>query len=124
MTGDWPEPAAARNRLAGAQIELVAALIAGAPPPPGFDPVRLRAQADALVAKRREVVAKLRPDLVRAAGAQFRDRFDTYALAHPRPIAGARADAEAFARTLPGARPNAERVALRTRPGRLVSRLY
>ena len=94
MTAD---PIAARHRLAPAPTQLLAALVTGEPPPPGFDPARLRAQADALLAKRRAVVARLRPDLVEAAGGQFRTRFDTYARTHPRPAAGAPADATAFA---------------------------
>jgi hypothetical protein len=92
--------ATAGDRLAAAEEQLLAALVAGDPVPPGFDAVRIRVQADALVAKRREVVARLRPDLVRAVGRAFRPCFDAYARAHPRPVAGARADAEAFARAL------------------------
>jgi hypothetical protein len=88
----------ARRRLAHAQTQLLAALLGGAPPPAGFDLVRLRAQADALLAKRRDVVARLRPDLAEVLGADYRDRFDAYARANPRPAAGAGADAVAFAR--------------------------
>ena len=101
MTDDRPDPAATRDRLAAAQTRLLCALVAGAPPPPGFDPARLRIQTDALIAKRREVVARLCPDLVAATGAQFAARFDAYARTHPRPAAGARADADAFAQTIP-----------------------
>jgi hypothetical protein len=103
VTAPLPELAGARRRLARAQVELLTALVAAGPAPPGFDPVRLGVQADALLAKRREVIARLRPDLVEAAGAEFRSRFDAYARAHPRPAAGARADAAEFARTLPAA---------------------
>lgn len=92
-----PDPAGARRRLAAAQTRLLAALLMGEPAPQGFDPARLRAQADALLAKRREVVARLRPDLAEAAGGQFQARFDSYARIHPRPAGGARADAEAYA---------------------------
>jgi hypothetical protein len=99
VTGARPELAAARHRLARAQTQLLAALLGGGPPPPGFDRARIRVQAEALLGKRREVVARLRPDLVEAAGAEFRPRFDAYARAHPRPATGARADADAFART-------------------------
>jgi hypothetical protein len=94
------DPVTARRRLAAAQTQLLAALVSGAPSPPGFDPDRLRAQTDALVAKRRELVARLRPDLVEAGGAQFTARFDRYARTHPRPMEGARADADAFAAAL------------------------
>jgi hypothetical protein len=94
-----PILADARGRLAQAQADLLAALVAQAPPPPGFDPARIHVQARALLAKRRSIVAALRPDLVDLAGASFRDRFDTYARLTRRP-ASARDDAEAFARTL------------------------
>ena len=112
-----------RNRLARAQIELLAAVVADGPPPPGFDPDRLRIQAEALVAKRREVVARLRPDLVEAAGPDFRDRFDTYARGHPRPAGGARADVEAFARTLPTPTTSTTLVPAKTHRGRLARHL-
>jgi len=94
------ELAAARRRLAGAQSTLLAALLAGAAPPEGFDPTRIRIQADALLAKRRDLVAKVRPDLADAAGADFPARFIAYARTHPRPAGGPHADADAFARTL------------------------
>jgi hypothetical protein len=117
MTGESAEPAevgVARRRLGLAQTQLLAALLGGAAPPAGFDPARLRVQADALLAKRRDLVAKLRPDLVETLAADFRDRFDAYARAHPRPAAGARADAAAFARTVP-----AQPTRRRWRPRRL-----
>lgn len=95
--------AAARRRLAEAQSRLLHALVAGAAPPPGFDPALLRVQIDALIAKRRDVVARLRPDL--AADASFAIRFHAYARASPRPVTGARADADAFARTIGIAEP-------------------
>lgn len=41
----------ARDRLEQAQTALLAALLAGGPAPPGFDPERLRIQAAALIAK-------------------------------------------------------------------------
>lgn len=99
--------AAARRRLAEAQTRLLAALVAGAQPPPGFDPERVRVQAGALVGKRREVVAKVAPalvdDLVDRVGRQrFVELFAEYARAHPRPAEGARADAAAFAEYLRG----------------------
>jgi hypothetical protein len=103
VTGESAESAdvgVARRRLAGAQTRLLAALLGDAPPPAGFDPARLRVQADALLAKRRDLVARLRPDLAETLAADFRDRFEAYARANPRPAAGARADAAAFARTV------------------------
>jgi hypothetical protein len=103
VTGETAESAqvgVARHQLADAQTQLLAALLGGAPPPAGFDPARLRVQADALLAKRRDLVARLRPDLAETLAADFRDRFDVYARAHPSPPAGARADAATFARTV------------------------
>jgi hypothetical protein len=41
----------ARAALAAAQERLLAALVGDAEPPPGFDPERIRIQADALRAK-------------------------------------------------------------------------
>jgi hypothetical protein len=109
-----PHPAdlpAARAALAHAQAELLAVLLSGTAPPAGFDTARLRIQADALLAKRRAVVGRLRPDLLDLLGSQFSGLFNAYAREHPRPAAGARADAAAFAATLrstqvtPGWRP-------------------
>jgi hypothetical protein len=97
MTNHPTDLALARSRFAAAQTRLLAALVAGAPPPPLFDPARIAIQADALIAKRRQLVARLRPDLVETTGADFPTRFNAYARANPRPTAGARADAEAFA---------------------------
>jgi hypothetical protein len=86
----------ARAALARAQDDLVAALVTGAAEPPGFDPERVRVQADALLAKRRGLVARLLPDL--AETADFPARFAAYARSSPRPSGGSVADAEAFAR--------------------------
>jgi hypothetical protein len=87
-----------RERLAARQAELLRALLAGGQPPPGFDPQRLRVEADALLAKRKRVVAALRPDVADALGARFGPLFTAYARARPRRdgIRG-RADAAAFA---------------------------
>jgi hypothetical protein len=111
MTGESAESTevgVARRRLGRAQTQLLAALLGGAPPPAGFDPARLRVQADALLAKRRDLVARLRPDLAEMLAAGFNDRFEAYARANPRPAAGASADAAAFARTVQ-AHPTSER---------------
>lgn len=75
------------------------ALVRGGPGVPGFDAERIEVQADALAAKRRELVARARPDLAGRAG--FRVAFTAYARTHPRPPAGVRADADTFAATLP-----------------------
>ena len=88
----------ARRRLAHAQTELLAALLAGAEAPSGFDAQRLRIEAEALRAKRRRVVERLRPDLADTLGERFMELFDAWAVAHPRRDGtGARADAAAFA---------------------------
>jgi hypothetical protein len=97
---DPPSPAAARERLGRAQAELLAALVAGGDPPAGFDAGRLRVQADALVAKRRRVVAALWPQLPAALGDRYAGLFADYARSNPRPTAGARADGRAFAAAL------------------------
>ncbi|GGT18065.1 hypothetical protein ACFFV7_15090 [Nonomuraea spiralis] len=93
----------ARARLARAQGRVVASLVAGAPPPEGFDAGRLGVQAAALVAKRRGVVARLRPDAARAAGPALAAEFAAYAAARTVPPPGYRADADDFAAWL-GAR--------------------
>jgi hypothetical protein len=79
-------------------------LVAGGDPA-GFDAERIQVQADALVAKRRELVARLRPDLAAEPG--FRAAFAAWA--RTRPPAGARADATAFAAAT-GPRPRIGRV--------------
>lgn len=90
---------AARLRLARAQNGLLAALVAGGPVPPGFDPERIRMQSRALAGKRGEVTAKVAPELTVILGKRFRPSFLSYALAHPHP-GRARADAMAFAQHL------------------------
>lgn len=88
----------ARERLGRAQEELIAGLTGGAVPV-GFDPERIDVQAGALLAKRRESVARRLPEA--AETADFRARFDAYARANPRPGPGSLADADGFVRTLP-----------------------
>ncbi|WP_327089432.1 hypothetical protein OIE66_02055 [Nonomuraea sp. NBC_01738] len=87
----------ARGRLAGVQAALVAALVAGAEAPGGFDADRLRIQAASLVAKRRSVVARLRPDAAAAAGSELAADFARYAAERTTPPPGYRADADDFA---------------------------
>ncbi|MEU4807480.1 hypothetical protein [Actinosynnema sp. NPDC023587] len=87
-----------RDRLAAAQAELLHALMAGGPPPEGFDRDRLRVEARALLTKRRGIVAMLGPDVVTELGERFRPSFDEYARAHPRRTGSRfREDAAAFA---------------------------
>ena len=61
------------------QIGLVSALVAGGAPPAGVDPVRVQAQAAALVAKRARIVARAEPELAAALGASYRAAFRDYA---------------------------------------------
>lgn len=74
---------AARQRLAEAQLALLSALVADAPPPPGFDPERLDAQRRALLAKRLGVVRKIAPELAEILADDFRDLFLGYARGRP-----------------------------------------
>ncbi|WP_441249831.1 hypothetical protein [Kitasatospora sp. McL0602] len=91
-----PELVLARERLARRQAELLAALVAGAPVPTGFDPAQVRVQARGLAAKRRETVARVAPEPARLLGAAYGPLFQQYAEQHP--VAGGhRADARAFA---------------------------
>lgn len=86
---------AARQRLGEQQAELLRALLAGGPTPASFDHQRLAVQAEALFAKRRRIIAGIRPELREALDTSF----DGYARAHPwRTGVSAREDAERFAR--------------------------
>ncbi|GAA1396041.1 hypothetical protein GCM10009639_31770 [Kitasatospora putterlickiae] len=93
-----PDPGtdAARARLAARQTELLTALTAGGPVPPGFDPAQVRAQAAGLAAKRRDTTAKVAPALPRLLGASYGPLFLGYARSHPQ-TGGYHADARAFA---------------------------
>ncbi|WP_455551031.1 hypothetical protein [Kitasatospora cineracea] len=90
------ELALARLELAHRQEELLAALTAGGPAPAGFDPEQLRVQAAGLLAKRRETVGHLMPELPDLLGADFAPLFARYAAGRPL-TGGYRADARAFA---------------------------
>jgi hypothetical protein len=86
-----------RDRLAKAQGDLLRALLADGPVPAGFDPDRLRVEAEALRAKRRRVVAMLQSEACAEIGDDFISLFDEYAQAHPREIdVRARDDAHRF----------------------------
>jgi hypothetical protein len=61
--------------LADRQAELVAALVAGAPTPAGFDEVRIGATRRALLRKRAGEAAKAWPLLAAALGAGWPDAF-------------------------------------------------
>ncbi|SEG99004.1 hypothetical protein SAMN05444920_112160 [Nonomuraea solani] len=86
-----------RKRLAEVQGQVVAALVAGGEVPAGFDPERMRVQASSLIAKRRAIVARIRPDAAAAAGADLNAEFAAYARSRPTPPPGYRADADDFA---------------------------
>jgi len=89
--------AGARARLAAAQAELAAALLAGGPAPAGFDERRVRIEARALRNKRRRVTELVRPDLASGLGERYAPLFAAWAPAHPRLVGvSARADADAF----------------------------
>ncbi|MFC4122260.1 hypothetical protein [Nonomuraea zeae] len=88
---------AAQRRLAEAQGRVVAALVAGADPPEGFDAERIRRQALSLIAKRRVIVARIRPDAAAAAGPDLAAEFAAYARSRSAPPPGYRADADDFA---------------------------
>lgn len=96
LTGSGPDTDAARARLAARQAGLLAALVAGGPVPPGFDPAQVRAQATGLAAKRRDTAAKVAPALPRLLGTRYGPLFLAYARSHPQ-TGGYRADARAFA---------------------------
>lgn len=101
MTGTHTPQEEARTRLATAQARLLATLLTGAPAPAGFDTERLAVQTATLVAKRRDGVHRVRPDLHEALEPRFRALFDAYATAYPKPAhGGSHADAQAFAQHL------------------------
>ncbi|MEV0533432.1 hypothetical protein [Kitasatospora sp. NPDC050463] len=111
-TGEAGDLTAARAALARRQEELLAALVAGGPVPPGFDPAQVRAQSAGLAAKRRDTTAKVAPELPRLLGRRYGPLFLAYAGTHPQ-TGGYRADARAFAAwalsTDPGRRPDSAR---------------
>ncbi|KJK59063.1 hypothetical protein [Saccharothrix sp. ST-888] len=94
--GGDPELVVARARLARRQAELLSALVAGGPVPEGFDREQVRIQAQGLLAKRRDTVARVAPEVPRILGAQYRPLFRRYARQGPA-VGGYRADARAFA---------------------------
>jgi hypothetical protein len=64
--------------LAERQAALVAALVAGAPDPPGFDPTRLSAARRALLRKRAGEAAKHWPVLAASLGSRWSTVFAAY----------------------------------------------
>lgn len=74
MTGD---------ELAARQAALVAALVAGAPLPAGFDPARVGAARDALLRKRAGEVARHWPMLAAGLGGRWPATFADWAAGRP-----------------------------------------
>lgn len=86
-----------RTALAAAQQALVAALVADAAAPPGFDDDRIRIQARALLMKRARTAAAHHPWLAAALGPDYLPAFTAYARTRPPPASsGNHADAAAF----------------------------
>jgi hypothetical protein len=84
-----------REQLARRQAELLHALLADGPPPPGFDTSRLAVEAAVLRRKHGRVLAHQRPELVEALGERFGPLFTEFAAGRPKTAAertGAYAD--------------------------------
>ncbi|MEH1169474.1 hypothetical protein V6V47_29250 [Micromonospora sp. CPCC 205539] len=113
-TGDPPP-----GRLAERQAELVAALVAGGPAPPGFASAPLAATRTALLRKRAGDVARHWPLLAAGLGADWSATFAGWAA--QRPTAGSLRDGWDLARTLRerDALPPAGAEELATREARL-----
>ncbi|MBL7501459.1 hypothetical protein I6A81_35425 [Frankia sp. CN7] len=88
-----PDVEAARTRLAAAQAELLAALVAGGPDPDGFDRAALAVTRRALLDKRLAGVARRWPALAAEPG--FAEKFAAFAAT--RPPLGSHQDGLAFA---------------------------
>ncbi|MBA9006640.1 hypothetical protein [Thermomonospora cellulosilytica] len=85
-----------REELAAAQEALVAALVAGGPVPPGFDPALVGAASRALLRKRAGEVARTWPALAASFGPRWAERFARWA--EGRPPRGSWRDGWDFAR--------------------------
>ncbi|MFV2125772.1 hypothetical protein ACFHWS_14715 [Micromonospora sp. LOL_013] len=93
--GDGSDP---RAGLAAAQRALVASLVEGADPPPGFDPHRLSVARAALARKRAGEAARHWPQVAASLGAAWPAAFVRWATGR-RPAGGLR-DGWDFARAL------------------------
>jgi hypothetical protein len=85
-----------REQLARQQAELLHALLADGPPPPGFAPDRLRVEATVLRRKHGRVLAYQRPELADELGERFGPLFAEFAAGRPKTAterSGAYADA-------------------------------
>ncbi|MFY1637769.1 hypothetical protein ACN27F_31610 [Solwaraspora sp. WMMB335] len=96
--GESASSRAAPGGLAATQRALVAALVEGAAPPPGFDPQRLSVARAALLRKRAGEVARHWPLLAAALGDGWPAAFVSWVAG--RPPAGGLRDGWDFARTL------------------------
>jgi hypothetical protein len=72
-----------REDLARRQADLVAALVGGGAPPPGFDPDRVRAAGAALLRKRAGEVGAVWPLLRASLGPQWMATFASFATGRP-----------------------------------------
>ncbi|WP_410610611.1 hypothetical protein [Amycolatopsis sp. lyj-109] len=84
-----------REELARRQAELLHALLAGGPAPAGFDPARLKVEAQVLRRKHGRVLAYQRPELAEALGERYGPLFAQFTAARPKKAAersGAYAD--------------------------------
>lgn len=100
----------ARAELADRQAALLAALVGGGPVPAGFDLGRVRAEGEALAAKRARVLGRIVAEVLDAAGepvpADLDARLRDWVREHPRRTGtGFHDDARAFL----GARPHRRR---------------
>jgi hypothetical protein len=99
----------ARTELADRQAALLAALVEGGPLPVGFDPGRVRAEADALAAKRVRVLGRIVTERCDADGrpapADLDAQLRAWVSEHPRRSGtGFHDDARAFLASRPSRR--------------------
>lgn len=73
-----------RSELAARQAELLQALLAGGPPPAGFDASRLKVETSVLRRKHGRVLAYQRPELAEALGERFGPLFAEFNAARPK----------------------------------------
>jgi hypothetical protein len=104
--------------LAHRQAAVVAALVAGADLPAGFDPVRVQVMRAALLRKRSGEVARAWPMLAAAYGDEWVATFSRWA--HGRAPAGSLRDGWDFARAAGDTLPAMARPELADREARLV----
>ncbi|MGI5519690.1 hypothetical protein ACQEUX_01865 [Micromonospora sp. CA-259024] len=113
--GTGERPSGDLAGLAERQAALVATLVAGGPPPPGFAPAQLAATRAALLRKRAGEVARHWPLLAAGLGASWSTTFAGWAAR--RPTAGSLRDGWDLARALHDQRalppPAAEELAVR-----------